>query len=132
MKEKTQRRQQKQLGDAQAMAYVRAGNFATAALADTGSPRTIVGAEIAQQAGAVTTGKRGRMNIAGQRLKGELKRMKIETLDEGKCAAEIVVFVPDVGQKFRKGLILGMDFMQKTKMIVDAETGEAFCPPRKR
>jgi len=120
---------QKQLGDQQAMAYVRVGpdDVPQAAMADTGTKRSIVSREIAMAAKATPTGRTGVMHIAGQRLEGQLMRMTISVINT-KCRATVDAFVPNQGQMFRKGFILGMDFLQKAKMRIDAETGEAYCP----
>jgi hypothetical protein len=121
------------LGDPQAMAFVRVGDLPAAAMADSGTRVTVMSREIAERGGARPTGRRGKMNIAGHRLVGELHRVTISSSDSPTCRATVDAFVPDAGQVFRKGLILGMDFMQPAKMIVDAATGEAYCPtPKKR
>jgi len=118
------------LGDQQAMAFVRVGGHPQAAMADTGTQRSIMDRSIAERAGAEPTGRTGQMSIAGHKLRGELMRVSI-TVPNSPCNAEVEAFVPNAGQPFRKGLILGMDFLQKAKMRIDAETGEAYCP-RKR
>ncbi len=115
------------LGDQQAMAYVRVGGIPQAAMADTGTRRSIIDSEIAAHGGAKPTGRTGTMHIAGHKLQGALMRIKIE-VPNTRCAAEVEAFVPNKGQPFKKGFILGMDFMQKAKMRIDAETGEAYCP----
>jgi hypothetical protein len=124
------------LGDQQAMAYVRVGvdEQPYPAMADTGSKRSILDPELASRTGAVRLGRTGVMNIAGHKLRGELMRVKITTQGAG-CHATIDAFVPNRGQPFRKGFILGMDFLQAAKMRIDAETGEAYCPadvPKRR
>ena len=119
----------KQLGDQQAMAFVRVGpnDVPQAAMADTGTQRSIVGHEIAKVAAAIPTGKTGTMNIAGHKLRGQIMRITI-SVPNTRCRATVDAFVPNPGQAFRKGFILGMDFLQKAKMRIDAETGEAYCP----
>lgn len=119
------------LGDQQAMAYVRVGNMPTAGMADTGSRRSVMDRGIAEAGGAVATGRRGTLNIAGHKLRGDLMRVSI-SVPHTSCRTSVEAFVPDAGQPFRKGLILGMDFLQKAKMRIDAETGEAYCPVRRR
>lgn len=121
----------KQLGDQQAMAYVRIGNTPFPAMADTGTQRSIMSVEIAQIGHAEDTGRRGRMNIASHQLRGKLMRVRID-VPKSTCGATVDAFVPDEGQPFRKGLILGMDFLQAAKMRIDAETGEAYCPAPRR
>jgi len=123
------RKRKPALGDEQAMAFVRVGDFPTAAMADTGTKRSIVDRLIAERAGAKPLGKTGTMNIAGHRLRGELMRVRIHVPRSG-CAASVDAFVPFTNQPFRKGLILGMDFMQKAKLVIDAATGEVYCPRR--
>jgi hypothetical protein len=115
------------LGDQQAMAYVRIGGVPMAAMADTGTQRSIMAVEIARVGRAAPTGRRGTMYIAGHRLRGAIMRVRI-TVPRTTCAATVAAFVPDKGQPFRKGLILGMDFLQAARMHINAETGEAYCP----
>jgi len=114
-------------GEMQAVAYVRIGGYATAGMADTGSPRSVIAREIAEHARTERTGKRGRMNIAGHRLSGDIVRVDIVMID---CPAQATVeaLVPDAGQRFPKGILLGMDFLQGAGLRIDATTGEAYCP----
>lgn len=125
-------RSRRGFGDPQAMAFIRVGDAPQAAMADSGTKVTIMDRAIAERAGAIPTGRRGKMNIAGHKLVGELHRVTISAAGQPKCRATVDAFVPDAGQIFRKGLILGMDFMQPAKMIIDASTGEAYCPVPKR
>jgi len=113
------------------MAFVRVGGVPSAGLADTSSKRTIIDAQLAAQAGAVDTGKTGVMNIAGHKLRGRIMRVAI-VVPRSTCGAFVDAFVPNEGQPFRKGLLLGTDFLQPAKMLIDTETGEAYCKPARR
>lgn len=124
-------RKRRELNDQQAMAYVRIGNIPTAAMADTGTRRSIIDPEIAQAANAKPTGRTGVMHIAGHKLTGRIMRVAIRTREPA-CSAVVDAFVPNPGQHFRKGVMLGMDFLQKAKMRIDGETGEVYCPIRTR
>ena len=123
---KSKKNSNRPFGEMQAVAYVRIGGYATAGMADTGSPRSVIAREIAAQAQTEATGRRGRMNIAGHRLSGDIVRVNIEMID---CPAKATVdaLVPDKGQRFPKGLLLGMDFLQGAGLRIDATTGEAYC-----
>jgi predicted aspartyl protease len=96
-------------------------------MADTGAKRTIIDLELATRAGAVPTNRPGTMHIAGHTLQGQLMRITI-SVPNSSCTATVKAFVPNAGQPFRKGLILGMDFLQAARMRIDAETGEVYCP----
>jgi predicted aspartyl protease len=127
MPNKRKRRSLAGFGDMQAMAFVRVGDYPTAGMADTGTSRTVIDAELASRAGAEYTNRKGKMNIAGHALRGRIAKVRIRA-SATTCEAVVEAFVPDAGQPFRKGLILGMDFLQAAKMRIDAETGEAYCP----
>lgn len=118
------------LGDQQAMAFVRVGGIPTAAMADTGTKTSIIDFNFMRQ-GVISTplNKTGTMNIAGRKLKGTLHQIEIQLLHAPKsCKTLVEAFVPDKGQTFRKGIIVGMDFLQGAKLRVDGETGEVYCP----
>lgn len=119
-----------ELGEMQAVAYVRIGGYPTAAMADTGSPRSVVGREIAERAcGKPTNLPPAHMNIAGHRLTGTIVEFEVEMI-ECPGRATVKAFVPDKGQKFAKGVLLGMDFLQPAGLHIDAVTGEAYCPEK--
>jgi hypothetical protein len=79
---------------------------------------------------AVQTGRTGTMKIAGRSLSGVMMRVRVTALD-GPCTAEVEAFVP-TSRTFRKGLLLGMEFFQGSKMKIDGASGEAYCPTRRR
>ena len=121
-----------ELEEMQAMAYVRIGGYPTAAMADTGSPQSVVGREIADRAcGKPTGGPSAHMNIAGHRLTGTIVEFEVEMI-ECPGRATVKAFVPNQGQKFAKGVLLGMDFLQPAGLHIDAATGEVYCPEQKR
>jgi len=125
------KRRTSELGEMQAVAYVRIGGYPTAAMANTGSPRSVVGREIAERAcGKPTGGPPAHMNIAGHRLTGTIVEFEVEMI-ECPGRATVKAFVPDAGQKFAKGVLLGMDFLQPAGLHIDAATGEAYCPEKK-
>ena len=113
------------LGDYPAMAYVRIGPNQTGAMVDTGSKRTVVDRWLAERAGAVALPRTGTLLIAGEKVRGRLHQVRIAALD-GPCAATVEALVPDEGQAFRKGVLLGMDFFQASGMVIDGLRGEAY------
>jgi hypothetical protein len=114
------------LGDQQAMAYVRVDGAPTAGMADTGTRRSVVDRRLAAKGTPV--GAPGTYLIEGRRLRGHRVRVDIELIDAPSCKATVDAFVPDADADFRKGLVLGMDFLQGAGLRIDAETGEVYCP----
>lgn len=113
------------LGDPVAMMLLRIGGKNIPALADTGSQRSILDAAVAKDVNAIPINKRIKLNIAGDKLEGQLMEVTMESILGG-CKARVEAFVPD--RPFSKGAIIGMDFLQKAKMIIHAEDGTVICP----
>jgi predicted aspartyl protease len=110
------------------MGFVRIGTSATpqSVLVDTGAKYSIIPRETIAVTGSHNTGRTGKVNILQRKLHGELHRVKITSLD-GRCAGETTAFVPDAGSDWGRGVLLGAEFLQDTKMHVNAK-GEAYCP----
>lgn len=124
------RRKRISLGDYPVVGYVRIGSSTRpeSALVDTGTKYSIIPRETIAATGSTNTGRTGRLNILNRKLSGQLHRVRISSLD-GRCAGETTAFVPDAG--WERGVLLGAEFLQDTKMHVNAR-GEAYCPAPKR
>lgn len=119
------------LGDYPVMGYAKIGSLSlpSTGFVDTGTKYSVLPQELADAAGATPTGKTGTFNIHKRSLRGELRRVRMSSLD-GKCAGETTVFVPFPGQDWKKGVLSGAEFLQDTGMHVN-DQGEACCPVRR-
>lgn len=110
-----------------AATVVRIGGVLTSAVADTGTRITIIDPRLAAGMDLTPTTKTGRMSVAGTRMKGRIVKAEIE-MAGGSCSARVDAFVPDPDEDFTRGVLLGMEFLQKAKLRVDGETGTVYCP----
>jgi len=110
----------------QTMALVRLGAYPTAGMVDTGVKRTIIDRELAERAHAQPINRNTTMRTAGRVLRGRLVRINISVV-HGPCGATVEALVPDEGEPFRKGLVLGLDFLRAAGVRIDTETGEVCC-----
>ena len=115
------------LGHYPAATVVRVGGVLTAAVADTGSKLTIIDPRLAVDMVFESTKRTGHMAIGGKRMRGRVVRVAIEAVDSP-CKATVDAFVPNPGEDFTRGVLLGMEFLQKAKLRVDGETGTVYCP----
>lgn len=116
-------------GDYPVMGYIRIGSLPiphTGAV-DTFTRYSVLPRDLANAAGARPINKTGTLVIANKKIHGELRRVRMSSLD-GKCAGETTAFVPL--KEWGKGVIFGAEFLQDTGMHVNAH-GEAYCPVRR-
>jgi hypothetical protein len=119
------------LGDYPVTGYVRIGSLTlpSTGFVDTGTKYSVLPQDLADAAGATPTGKTGTFNILKRSLRGELRRVRMSSLD-GKCGGETTAFVPLPTEDWKKGVLLGAEFLQDTGMHVN-DQGEAYCPVRR-
>jgi hypothetical protein len=122
------KRQRVQLGDFPVMAFIRIGHLAVpqTAVLDTFTRYSVLPRELAKGAGVEDTGKSGTLNVMRRAIHGRLVKVEMTSLD-GRCRGKTTALVPDVGADWDKGLLLGGEFLQDTKMHVNAH-GETYCP----
>lgn len=116
------------LGDYPVMAFVRVGALPDpqTGVVDTFTRYSVLPRELAEKAGVKPTGKAGTLKIMRRAVRGELVRVPMASLDGG-CRGETTALVPNKGENWNKGLLLGGEFLQDTGMHVGAN-GEAYCP----
>lgn len=118
----------KTLGDYPVMAFVRVGTLPDpqTGVVDTFTRYSVLPRELAERAGVMPTRKTGTLRIMRRTVRGKLVRVEMGSLDGG-CRGETTALVPDEGEHWNKGLLLGGEFLQDTGMHVGSN-GEAYCP----
>ena len=82
---------------------------------DTFTRYSVLPRELAKKAGVKPTGKAGTLNVMRRSIHGDLVRVVMSALD-GSCRGETTARVPDEGENWNKGLLLGGEFLQDTGM----------------
>lgn len=120
------------LGDYPVIGYIKVGRLDVpqTGVVDTFTRYSVLPADVATAAGAKPTGRAGTLKMLKRQIHGRLVRVRMESLD-GNCGGETTALVPDAGQDWKRGVVLGGEFLQDTGMHVNAH-GEAYCPVRRR
>jgi hypothetical protein len=123
------KRKKNGFGDYPVMGYVRIGSLPTphTGAVDTFTRYSVLPRDIADASGARPLHRTGTLVIANRKIRGELRRVRMSSLD-GKCAGETTAFVPS--EAWGKGVIFGAEFLQDTGMHVNHQ-GEAYCPVKR-
>ena len=86
------------------MGYVRIGSLPTpqTGVVDTFTRYSVLPRDLAKAAGVKSTGRTGTLTIARRKLRGELVRVRMSSLD-GSCEGETTAFVPLPRQRWGRG-----------------------------
>ena len=108
---------------------MKVGGYLTAAMVDDECQVSVADREMASRFSVTHLGTKQQTKMGRRTVGGDVMRVTVAPVDiDGHEFAEIDIFVPENDMAFRKGIVLGADFLDAAGLRIDAETGETYCP----